>query len=120
MNSIEQLKAHAENEGASSVIKAAGVNINLEIPLYDDFLTLPIDELNLSVRARNGLMRAGLYDIRKLATALGSDEGIGLVRNLGIKSADEIKCRFLDEGYSRLNDEGKTSFWNKVKEVNRI
>ena len=53
----------------------------------------PIDELALSVRSSNGLMRANAGTFGRLWELLSRETGLRSVRNLGAKSEAEIqKC----------------------------
>lgn len=79
---------------------------------------LPIYEMNLSVRASNGLMRAGVQNFEKLEQLIRSERGIAYVRNLGAKSVKEIHDAFLLECYSRLISYEKAEFWQEVLELN--
>lgn len=54
-----------------------------------DISTIPIDELDLSVRAFNCLKRADINNLEELTAK--SEEELTRVRNLGKKSVDEIK-----------------------------
>ena len=53
-----------------------------------DLLDKPIDELNLSVRARNCLRRAGIHKVDQLVER--TPEDIGRIKSLGSKSFKEI------------------------------
>ena len=67
-------------------------------------LEMTIDELDLSVRSFNCLMRAGIKDVRDLTAK--SEEDMMKVRNLGRKSLDEVKKKLADLGLSlRKSDE---------------
>lgn len=88
------------------------------VPYKERMNDLPIYELNLSVRASNGLMRAGVHSFGRLAQLIESDTGIMSVRNLGAKSVKEIKEAFLMECYSRLMPYEKAEFWQEVLDMN--
>lgn len=117
MTSFE-LKALSERYGVMQAVDQFAAEIQVEIPLYEDFLAQPIDELNLSVRAYNGLMRANIATVKKLVTALTEDCGLERIRNLGKKSISEIKRALLTESYARLTEAQKDSFWQYVLERN--
>lgn len=61
----------------------------------EDFTS--IDKLDLSVRAFNCLMRAGIRSVEELCTM--SDEDFHKVRNLGRKCTEEIKSKLAQTGY---------------------
>ena len=58
-----------------------------------------IDEMELSVRTYNCLKRAGIYTVRELCNM--TDEDLKRVRNMGVKSFEEIKekLKIFKEGY---------------------
>ena len=79
---------------------------------------LPIYEMNLSVRSSNGLMRAGVQTFGQLNRLIRSEQGIESVRNLGVKSAKEIRETFLLACYEQLLPYEKAEFWQEVLDLN--
>lgn len=75
-------------------------------------------ELSLSVRASNGLLRAGVQTFGRLQELIDSPYGILGIRNLGEKSAEEIERAFLTECYARLLPYERAMFWQKVLDAN--
>lgn len=88
-------------------------------PCKERMYDLYIYELNLSVRASNGLMRAGVQTFEKLNQLIQTERGIASVRNLGEKSVKEIRNAFLMECYARLLPYEKAEFWQEVLELNQ-
>ena len=113
-----ELKTLSERYGVMEAIDRFPADVSVEIPLYSDFLNQPIDELNLSVRAFNGLMRANISTVKKLVSALSEEYGLDHIRNLGKKSICEIKRALLTESYARLPEDQKEQFWQFVLERN--
>ena len=74
---------------------------------------LPIDELALSVRSSNGLMRAGASSFGKLWTLM-KENGLRSVRNLGLKSEREIVRCFFQACYARLSPAEQGRFRQEV------
>jgi DNA-directed RNA polymerase alpha subunit len=72
-----------------------------------------IDELDLTVRSRNGLMRCGADTIGKVSRLIMSDKGLTSVRNLGRKSIAEIKTALLVKGYEQLSPAEQLEFWQR-------
>ncbi|MDI6894003.1 MAG: DNA-directed RNA polymerase subunit alpha [Bacillota bacterium] len=64
----------------------------------DRLLTLPIEELELSVRSYNCLKRAGINTVAELVDKTG--EEMIKVRNLGRKSLDEVREKLASLGLS--------------------
>ena len=87
-------------------------------PCKERMNELPIYEMNLTVRASNGLMRAGVQTFGSLARLIQSETGIMAVRNLGTKSVKEIQDAFMEECYSRLLPYEKAEFWQDVLDKN--
>lgn len=87
-------------------------------PCKERMNDLPIYEMNLSVRASNGLMRAGVQTFGRLNQLIQSETGIMSVRNLGAKSVKEIRDAFVAECYSRLMPYEKAEFWQEVLDTN--
>ena len=87
-------------------------------PYKDRMHDVSIYELNLSVRASNGLMRAGIQTFGKLSELLDTERGIMSIRNLGAKSVKEIQEAFMVECYDRLLNYEKAAFWQDVLDLN--
>lgn len=66
-----------------------GEGLDMEVPDDDGPSKIPIDDLELSVRAYNCLKRAGINTIADLLDKTVED--LGKVRNLGKKSIEEIE-----------------------------
>ncbi len=64
----------------------------------------PVEDLELTVRSYNCLKREGVDTIGQLATM--TEEELMNIRNLGMKSVDEIRSKLLEYGYS-LESEGR-------------
>lgn len=70
--------------------------------------------MNLTVRSSNGLKRAGVGTFGRLRDLPATEDGILSVRNLGQKSAKEIKQLFFEERYARLLPYEKAQYWQEV------
>ena len=88
----------------------------VRIPYRSYMAEVSVDELNLSVRSRNGLMRAELFSFAQLNERLMSEDDIQNIRNLGAKSRAEIIGTFFTDCYSRLSAEDKAEYWRRVLE----
>lgn len=117
-NTALALYETAERNGLISALQPFGKNINIKIPYSVSFSKLPIDNLELSVRSRNGLMRAGLDTVEKLVSTIMTETGLNSVRNLGIKSVNEIKTCLLVSAYQLLNTREKHAFWEEFEKRN--
>ena len=72
--------------------------------------------MNLSVRASNGLMRAGANTLCKVAELVALPNGLRSIRNHGTKSEKEILQSFVELCYEKLNYREKLEFWQKAIE----
>lgn len=119
MNTFEQeLYENAERNGLIHTVKSFGTNIKVSVPLSKALCDANINELELSVRAQNGLMRAGTDTIRKLSDIIMSEKGLAQIRNLGSKSISEIKTAVFARAYESLDKEEKLAFWHTFLEEN--
>ena len=107
------LRDLADRSGVLQTLRQLGIHEALTPynPRFDD---LSIDEMNLTVRSSNGLKRANAGTFGKLWDLLATENGILSVRNLGQKSAKEIKMQFFEECYSRLVPYEKAQYWQEV------
>lgn len=106
-----KLKSAADKTGVVSVLALCGNNLKLRVPMTKAFWDSSIENLNLSVRAYNGLRRADADTIGKVSEIIMSEKGLSIVRNLGRKSVSEIKTALMATGYEQLNDCEKLDFW---------
>ena len=117
-NYVSSLVESAEKIGLVSTLAAFGNGIKVNIPLSQKLCDRSIDDMDLSVRASNGLKRSGAMTIRELTDTIMSEKGLETVRNLGKKSISEIKTKLLYLAYIDLNDNEKIAFWKKFIELN--
>ena len=109
-----RLRDRADKEGMLSVLQEFPTNTPTPSPYTHQMNTTRIDELNLSVRSCNGLMRAGVDTFGKLNTLIKSQDGIAGVRNLGAKSVKEIQTTFFEGCYEKLHPYEKAAYWQSV------
>ena len=86
----------------------------MEVPFRTRMSKTKIDEMNLSVRSSNGLMRAGASTFGKLWELMCDERGLRSVRNLGAKSELEIQRCFLVACYSLLSPGEQAAYWQKI------
>lgn len=109
----ETLREQAEQGGLSAILTRIGAQ-QTRIPFRRRMAALSLEELNLSVRSRNCLMRAGLRTFGDLNERLGREGDITQIRNLGAKSREEIIRVFRAECYARLNGTEMLDYWQRV------
>lgn len=121
MNHQEQanvLFEQANEHGAAVVIAATfHLPIRTRLGFSSKACALPIEEMELSVRAYNCLKRSNVHTVGELIDIVNSD-GLLKIRNLGKKSLIEIKTALLAIGYEFLSERGRRSFWNEMLELN--
>lgn len=91
-----------------------------------DFEDISIKEMDLSIRSENALMRSRIYTIADIVKKwdIIDDPKVVLknnkrpIRNLGINSAHEVRCKFYNFCYSRLSWSEKWQFWKKFERLN--
>jgi len=89
-----------------------------EVPYRRKMLDTPIDEMCLSVRAYNGLMRAGASTFGAVKDIMERELGLRSLRNLGVKSEQEIKLHFFNGCYRQLNEYEKAVWWQEIMNAN--
>ena len=107
------LRDQADKSGVLSTLRQLGIHDAL-VPYSSRLADLSIDEMNLTVRSSNGLKRANAGTFGRLRDLLAMENGIMSVRNLGQKSAKEIKQLFFEECYARLLPYEKAQYWQEV------
>lgn len=95
-------------------------NLLPPIPSIQRLAHIGIEELSLSVRSSNGLMRAGIDTFGKLAENLNQEGGLFKIRNLGVKSEKEIRGVFVEECYQRMLPYEKAEYWQSFVEKHPI
>lgn len=111
-----ELRELADRKGWDEAIAQVGLRQSVPLPYADRLGNLGIDELDLTVRSANGLMRARIDTLGKLKAQLESEDGILAIRNLGVKSAKEIRDVFCYECYDHLLPHEKAQYWQAVAE----
>lgn len=107
-------RSEADKAGVWETVQHGFPSMAVQIPYRRRMSDIGIDELNLSVRASNGLMRAGIDTLGKLNEMMKTDRGISGIRNLGTKSVKEIGRAFLCMVYSMLSPYEKAQYWQRL------
>ena len=110
------LRDQAAKVGVLATLHQLGLHDAL-VPYSTRLADLSIDEMNLTVRSSNGLKRANAGTFGRLRDLLAMENGILSVRNLGQKSAKEIKQVFFEECYTRLLPYEKAVYWQTIVET---
>ncbi len=86
----------------------------IPVPYRERMEDRPIDELNLSFRASNALMRANARTLGRVWEILQMEDGLKKIRSLGIKSEREIRRSFFSGCYAGLTLPEQAVFWQTV------
>ena len=101
----------SKETGVGAVFIQLGRVPRVRLPMGRDFLSRQIEELPLSVRSRNALMRAGLDTVDKLTDYLQENKELTGIRNLGRVSINEIKLKLIEAAYELFTEQEKQEFW---------
>ncbi len=88
--------------------------MQVEIPYRAKMRDISIEEMALTVRSSNGLMRAGAKTFGALWELMNHENGLRAVRNLGMKSEAEITRFFFTACYLHLSPGEQAVFWQKL------
>ncbi len=86
----------------------------IPVPYRGRMKDLPIDEMNLSVRSFNALMRSNARTFGRVKEIMMMEDGLRKIRNLGVKSEKEIIRNFFSACYYQLSPPEQADFWQKV------
>ena len=107
------LREQADRHGILMTIRKLDLR-EVIVPYSSRLAELSIDEMNLTVRSRNGLRRANIHTFGDLKARLGTEEGLTHIRNIGQKSIKEIKGVFFTECYDRLLPYERAAYWQEL------
>lgn len=89
------------------------------VPYRSRMKDLSIEEMNLSVRSSNALMRANAKTFERVMEIMQMENGFRMIRNLGAKSEKEIIRNFFCACYANLTPGEQAVFWQKVLDGRR-
>ncbi len=118
LNATELVRMSEQNGFIQTVYAMFGRTVNVLIPISEKDMDVDITELNLSVRAFNGLKRRGVSTIRDLIEIIETGD-LPCVRNLGRISVSQIKTIVIDYFYSQLADIEKMLFFQNLIDKNK-
>lgn len=100
------------------IYRKYGKRFRFPVYLGEEFMETPLDNLELSVRSYNCLWRAGIRNVGNIVNRIDNRTDLLHIRNLGIKSADEIMTALMEYQFSLLSDEGKKKYLARIDELN--
>ena len=86
-----------------------GKGAEMEMGFTKRLCDTEVKDLPISVRAYNGLMRAGCKTVGQLIEKINEGELLK-IRQLGIKSVAELRALIVELGYSQMSDRQKKDF----------
>ncbi len=92
---------------------------SVPLPYKNRMKDLSIEEMNLSVRSSNALMRANARTFERVKEIMQTENGFKMIRNLGIKSEKEIIRNFFCACYANLSLGEQAAFWQKVIDIRK-
>ena len=104
----------------NSVYAKYGKQLRFPIYLGQALTEAPLEDLELSVRSYNCLKRAGMRTVGDLVEGIDGRTDLLKIRNLGIRSANEIMQAVMEYQYYLLSDEGKSRYLKRVSELNEV
>ena len=96
-----------------------GTQLRFPVYLGKSLTEAPLEDLELSVRSYNCLKRAGMQTVGDVVERINGRTDLLKIRNLGMRSADEIMEAIMVYQYSLLSDERKVRYLKRVAELNR-
>ena len=100
------------------IYRKYGKRFRFPVYLGEEFMETPLDNLELSVRSYNCLWRAGIRNVGNIVNRIDNRSDLLHIRNLGIRSADEIMTALMEYQFSLLSDEGKKKYLARIDELN--
>ena len=100
------------------IYRKYGKRFRFPVYLGEEFMETPLDNLELSVRSYNCLWRAGIRNVGNIVNRIDNRNDLLHIRNLGIRSADEIMTALMKYQFSLLSDEGKKKYLARIDELN--
>ena len=100
------------------IYRKYGKRFRFPVYLGEEFMETPLDNLELSVRSYNCLWRAGIRNVGNIVNRIDNRTDLLHIRNLGIRSADDIMTALMEYQFSLLSDEGKKKYLARIDELN--
>ena len=107
------LRACAAEDGVLSTLTLFPHGIMIPIRCKGKVCEQSIEVLDLLPRAYHCLMRANLQTVGQVVESL-QNQSILKIRNLGVKSAAEIRSKLLVISYEALDEQEQLAFWETL------
>lgn len=118
MIAAEELFKTANDIGlAETLLGVFGKRVSVCLPFSKKDCGTSIDEIEFSARAVHSLKRVGATTVGEVVDLIAND-GLMQIRNLGKKTATEIKVRIMEFGYANLTEKEKLNFFAEAVKRN--
>lgn len=94
--------------------------IRFRMYISQPMMEMDIADLDMSVRASNGLKRGGYTTVGELVTKISGFEELSRIRNLGRKSVDEIMLSLFAYQYEALAEERRERYLEDFRKLNGV
>ena len=112
----QKRRTHGEFD---SIYAKYGKQLRFPVYLGKALAEAPLEDLELSVRSYNCLKRAGMQTVGDVVERINGRTDLLKIRNLGMRSADEIMQAIMEYQYSILSDGRKARYLKRVAELNK-
>ena len=112
----QRRRTHREFE---ELYEKYGTRLRFPVYLGKSLTEAPLEDLELSVRSYNCLKRAGMQTVGDVVERINGRTDLLKIRNLGMRSADEIMQAIMEYQYSILSDGRKARYLKRVAELNK-
>ncbi|MBE7088541.1 MAG: hypothetical protein E7370_03355 [Clostridiales bacterium] len=117
---VEELFNEINEHGVlHTLISVFGKGAFFEMNFTQKLCDTEVTSLNISVRAQNGLMRAGCKTVGQLINMINEGSLIK-VRQLGVKSVAELRSFVVELGYQQMSDKRKKEFLRNIVRANAV
>lgn len=115
---VEELYEAIKDHGLmNTLVTIFGKGAIIEMGFTKALCETEVKDLDLSVRAYNGLMRAGCKTIGQLIEKI-NDGTLIKIRQIGLKSVAELRSFVVELGYERMSDKRKKEFLHHFIKLN--
>ena len=111
----QKRRTHGE---LNTVYAKYGKQLRFPVYLGQALTEAPLEDLELSVRSYNCLKRAGMRTVGDLVEGIDGRTDLLKIRNLGMRSANEIMQAVMEYQYDLLSEEGKSRYLKRLAELN--
>lgn len=119
-NNLRQLSDLRPAKELAALIKTKKSTIKYPVYITKTLNETDLEVLDLSVRANNGLRRAGYMSVGELMDSIDGIADLKRIRGMGEKTAQEIMYKLYLYQYEVLKPERQTKFLFDVAKMNGI